>query len=155
MTETPATLIDITKAIQLSLAPAFLLAGIGGLLNVMTGRLARIIDRGRMLTESPQYVALCEEGQLQPELQGLERRRFYISVAVTSCTVAALLLCLVIATLFMEVMFSVPFKWVIGTLFAFSTIALVVSLAFFLREVHIAMRTIHIPTFDPKNKQTV
>ena len=44
---------DIPQAIQLALAPVFLLTGIAGLLNIMTGRLARIIDRGRKLVEQP------------------------------------------------------------------------------------------------------
>jgi Protein of unknown function (DUF2721) len=39
---------DLAKAIQLALAPVFLLSGIAALLGVMTGRLARIIDRGRL-----------------------------------------------------------------------------------------------------------
>ena len=42
---------DVSHAIQLALAPVFLLTGIAGMLNVMAGRLARIIDRGRQLTE--------------------------------------------------------------------------------------------------------
>ena len=44
---------NVSQAIQLALTPVFLLTGIGGLLNVMTGRLARIIDRGRYLAETP------------------------------------------------------------------------------------------------------
>ena len=43
---------DIGRAIQLALAPVFLLTGIAALLGVMAGRLARIIDRGRQLTET-------------------------------------------------------------------------------------------------------
>jgi hypothetical protein len=35
---------DVARAIQLALAPVFLLTGIAGLLNVMTNRLARIVD---------------------------------------------------------------------------------------------------------------
>ena len=42
---------DLAKAIQLALAPVFLLTGIGALLSVMTGRLARIMDRGRAFAE--------------------------------------------------------------------------------------------------------
>ena len=34
---------NLAKAIQLALAPVFLLTGIGALLAVMTGRLARIV----------------------------------------------------------------------------------------------------------------
>ncbi|MFT6552710.1 MAG: NADH/NAD ratio-sensing transcriptional regulator Rex, partial [Zhongshania marina] len=41
--------VTITHAIQQAVAPVFLLAGIGGILNVLTNRLARIIDRSRNL----------------------------------------------------------------------------------------------------------
>ena len=37
----------IAQTIQLSLGPVFMLAGIGALLNVLAGRLARIVDRAR------------------------------------------------------------------------------------------------------------
>jgi hypothetical protein len=138
--------IDVTRAIQLALAPVFLLTGIAGLLNVMAGRLARIIDRGRVLTETSLGPAPIDHGRLAVELQSLERRRRHTSAAITACTIAALLLCVDIVTLFLEVMFSAKLKWLIGALFAASTLALVVSLAFFLFEVHIAMQTMRIPS---------
>ena len=47
---TPDSSNDIASVIQLALAPAFLLTGIAGMLNVMAGRLSRIIDRGRVVT---------------------------------------------------------------------------------------------------------
>lgn len=144
MAPTPDSIIDVSKAIQLALAPVFLLTGIAGILNVIATRLARIIDRGRRLTEGRGTDALPVKAQLVQELDSLERRRHYASIAITACTVAALLLCTVIVTLFLEVVLDVPLRWLIGALFAASTLALVVGLAFFLREVHFAMQTIHI-----------
>lgn len=145
MTPTPDHLIDVTKAIQLALAPVFLLTGIAGMLNVMAGRLARVIDRGRKLTEAQGGALLHDRDDLIVELEGLDRRRHFASMAITACTIAALLLCMVVFTLFLEVMLDVTLRWLIGGLFASSTLGLVVGLAFFLREVHLAMRTIHIP----------
>src|SRR5262245_41067564 len=132
----PETISDVTKAIQLSLAPVFLLSGIAGLLNVMSGRLARIVDRVRALTERPKDVA-----RPHPELGRLERRRHLTRVAITACTIAALLLCITIATLFLEVMFHVTLKWLIGGLFTTAMLALIASLSLFLREVHVAMQS--------------
>jgi len=146
----PESVLDVTKAIQLSLAPVFLLTGIAGLLSVMAGRLARIIDRGRAITENGAAEGSPLREQLLGELQNLERRRFFISVAITACTIAALLLCMLIITLFLEGLLNAPLKWLIGTLFASSTLALIVSLSFFLREVHIATQTIHIPVLWEK-----
>ena len=148
MISTPGGMSDVAKAIQLALAPVFLLTGIAGMLSVMTGRLARIIDRGRTLTEDRGSAAPSEQDFL--ELESLERRRHSVSIAITACTIAALLLCMVIGTLFVEAMFEAPLQWLVGTLFTASTLALIVGLAFFLREVHLATRFLRIPNF--KNK---
>ena len=142
MTPPPDTLIDVSKAIQLALAPVFLLTGIAGILNVIATRLARIIDRGRALTEG--RVNLPDSDMLPMELGWLERRRHFASIAITACTIAALLLCMVIVTLFLEVMLDAPLRWLVGALFAASTLGLVVGLAYFLREVHLAMQSVQI-----------
>ena len=135
---------DVAGAIQLALAPVFLLTGIAGLLNVMAGRLARIIDRGRAFTEGRVMAPASGEAALDLERQNLERRRHLTSVAVTSCTIAALLVCMVIAVLFLEIMIQAPLKWLIGALFTVAMVALVIGLTYFLREVHLAMQTVRI-----------
>jgi hypothetical protein len=137
---------DLAHAIQLALAPVFLLTGIAGILNVMTGRLARIIDRGRELTEQSVADEVRRAATVQRELQSLERRRHLASAAITGCTFSALLVCLVIAALFLEVLVQIELKWLVGALFTCSTVALVVGLAYFLREVHLATHTVRIPT---------
>jgi hypothetical protein len=135
---------EFARAIQLALAPAFLLSGIAALLNVMTGRLARIVDRGRSLVEghivfaSPQFVSI------DVEKHELEQRRHLTSIALTVTTIAALLVCVVIAGLFVEVMLDASLKWLISAVFAAAMLTLVVGLTFFLREVHLAMHTVRI-----------
>jgi hypothetical protein len=136
---------DVPQAIQLALGPVFLLTGIAGILNVMTGRLARIIDRGRHLTEGAHPLAAELAQVVGAELRSLDRRRYLASAAIVACTLAALLVCLVIAALFLEVLLSVSLKWLAGALFTSATLALVVGLAFFLREVHLATTTVRIP----------
>ncbi len=135
---------EVGHAIQLALAPAFLLTGIGALLNVMTGRLARIIDRGRYLTEHPGRTPAALGAQIAREFASLERRRHLASSAITACTLSALLVCMVIAALFLEVLLDFDLKWFIGVLFTGTTLALVVGLGYFLREVHLATSTIRI-----------
>ena len=131
---------DVGQAIQLALTPVFLVTGIAALLGVMTGRLARIIDRWRQLTESPGGISL--HAQLALEFGSLQRRRYLASSAITACTLAALLICMVIVLLFMEVLLNFEFKWLIGTVFTGSTFALVIGLGYFLVEVHLASTTI-------------
>ena len=137
-------LTDVGHAIQLALAPVFLLTGIAGILNVMAGRLGRIIDRARFLTETGEGERLLTPEKLTDELASLERRRHLASAAITSCTLSALLVCTVIVALFLEVLMQWPLKLLEGVLFTCSTVALVVGLAYFLREVHLATQTVRI-----------
>jgi len=125
----------VATAIQLALAPVFLLTGIAGILNVISGRLSRIVDRGRALSEGRNASVPAQAVRL--ELQVLERRHRWTSVAMAACTVAAFLVCAVIATLFVEALFSAPLDGLIGVLFTGAMLALVIGLAFFMREVHL------------------
>lgn len=143
MTTSPESVYTVTNAINLALAPVFLLSGIAGLLVVMTGRLGRIIDRGRVLYEREGDTS-DEASALHQELRQLEHRRHFASLAITSCTVAALLVCLVICVLFIEVIVGAPLSWPIGGLFTLATLALVFGLICFLREVRAATRTVRI-----------
>lgn len=141
---TPVNISDVAKVIQLALAPVFLLTGIAGILNVMTGRLSRIIDRGRLLIEDQSKILVYGEEFINIEIQKLEQRRHLASISITSCTISALLTCMVITALFLEVMLNVQLNWIIAFLFTISTLALVIGLSFFLREVHLATKTIRI-----------
>ena len=40
---------DLAQVIQIVVAPIFMLTGIAGFLNVMSGRLGRIVDRARIM----------------------------------------------------------------------------------------------------------
>ena len=146
----PEDITNVTRAIQLALAPVFLLTGIAGLLNVMTNRLARIVDRARAIQKNPDADAFPGEESFGLRLHRLERRRHFTSIAITACTIAALLLCTVVATLFLEAILDVHLSWLIAALFTGSTLGLVVGLGFFLREVHLATQMrIRVPATSP------
>ena len=134
----------ISHAIQLAIAPVFLLTGIAGLLGVMANRLARVIDRARQLEQI--WPTLHEEDRkaAREELDNLERRRHLVSWSINFCTSAALIVCLVIVTLFLEEFFSRNFRWLAGLLFVSAMIALIGGLFSFLREVHLATRVVRI-----------
>ena len=65
---------DIAHLIQLSIAPVFLLTGVGTLLNVLSGRLARIIDRSRVLEHRLDTPEPPHASAIVYELHVLERR---------------------------------------------------------------------------------
>ena len=134
----------ISHAIQLAIAPVFLVTGIAGLLGVMANRLARVIDRARVIEQA--WKEMDEEARIsaREELDNLERRRHLVSWSINFCTSAALLVCLVIVTLFLDEFFTKDFRWFAGVLFVSAMFLLIGGLASFLREVHLATRVVRI-----------
>lgn len=134
----------IVHAIQLAVAPVFLLTGLGALLGVMTSRLGRVIDRARLLEE--RWGALDEAARVATsmELAVLARRARLAGYAINLCTSAALLICIVIATLFIDVFTATDLKWLVGALFVIAMIAVIGGLISFLREVYLATHTLRI-----------
>lgn len=128
-------------AIQLAIAPVFLLTGIAGLLGVMATRLARVIDRARSFERTWSGLDADARAAAQREIRTLERRRRVCSWSINFCTTAALLVCVVIVTLFMEEFFAANLKWVAGALFVGAMVAVICGLACFLREVYLATHT--------------
>ncbi len=134
----------ISHAIQLAIAPVFLLTGIAALLGVMATRLARIIDRARYWEQTWEKLDDRARAAARSELANLERRRHLASWAINFCTSAALLVCIVIAALFVEAFFSADLKWLAGVLFIGVMIALIGGLGCFLREVYVATHTVRV-----------
>jgi len=79
---TGAAVTTIAHQIQLAVAPVFLLAGIGAILNVMVGRLARIVDRARNLEEIHPRSTGPEHDRHVWELRIIDRRISVINNAI-------------------------------------------------------------------------
>jgi amino acid transporter len=129
-------------AIQLAIAPVFLLTGIASLLGVIANRLARIIDRGRVLKHSWGTMNKQMRVAARRELDVLEARRRLTSSSITFCTGAALLICLVIVLLFIDAMMAINMRWLAGSLFVLAMLSVIGGLASFLREVYLATHSI-------------
>jgi hypothetical protein len=125
---------DIARVIQLALAPAFLLTGVGSLLNVFANRLARIVDRTRVLE-----VRVEPGGDSPDELEVLRRRGELVRWAITMGTGAALLVSLVIGFAFLGFLLGVNFALVVAGLFVAAMAALTLALWLFLWEVTLAV----------------
>lgn len=140
----PENALLVQQAIQLSVAPVFLLTGIAGLLGVMASRLARIIDRAREVCRRRGSVDAAGVLVARLELAGLERRRHLASWSINCCTGAALLVCTVIVTLFIEEFVGANLKWLAGAQFIAAMLSVIAGLSCFLAEVYIATHTSRI-----------
>jgi hypothetical protein len=134
----------IAHAIQLAIAPVFLLTGIGSLLAVMANRLGRIIDRARVLEHAWHNLSNGERLDARQELGNLAHRATFTSWAINLGAFSALLVCALIAALFVEAIAGMNLRWLVGALFILAMVALSAGVVCFLREVHVATHTLRI-----------
>lgn len=132
--ETALNVLNIGHAIELAVAPVFLLTGIGAILSVLTNRLGRSVDRYRVLNELPTR----RDTVHAHELEILTQRVRWIHRAISLCTTAALLISIVIVTLFLGSFAKVNVSLAITLLFIAAMFTLIIGLLSFLREIHLA-----------------
>ena len=131
--------VTIAQVIQIAVAPVFLLAGISALLGVMTNRLARVIDRSRILQRGMKQVSDTDSiRQIDREMAKLLKRGQLINYAIALATGSALSVCLVIMTLFLGGMVGGNFSTAIAVLFILCMGMLIIALVLFITEVFIA-----------------
>ena len=133
-----STSIEVASAIQLAVAPAFLLTGIGATLTVMTNRLARIIDRFRVLNEIHSKVS--NDDLIELKLLRLRAKWTHWAIALT--TSSALLTCIVIALIFIGTEIQFNFDQFIAFLFIVAMSALILGLISFTREVTLSKNVV-------------
>jgi len=136
----------ISSVIQLSVAPVFLLTGVGALLGVITNRLTRVVDRARQIEERLPTAIPDERHKLDHELLNLERRARLIYRAITLLVLSALLVCALVVGLFVTAYYawSPDLTRLLAAIFSVAMLALITGLLLFLREVYIATQTLRI-----------
>jgi len=131
---------DITRVIQLAVAPVFLLTAVATLITALNNRLGRIVDRRRVVQERLAALADAALATAKSELDVLSRRIRIIYGAILAAVSGALLVCLVVALAFLGALFAVDLSRLVAVMFVLAMLALVVCLTGFLREVFLAVR---------------
>jgi len=135
----------IAQTIQLALAPVFMLVAIGNIMNILSSRLARIVDRSRVLqqlhpeTDGPEHDAVVREIRL------VARRIHLIGRAFLLLVIAGLCVGITVVLLFVEDMASVDLKPLVSITFVASLALLIGALLLFLRETREATAALRIP----------
>jgi hypothetical protein len=138
----PIPVTQIAHLIQLAIAPVFLLAGVGAILNVLAQRLARVVDRARALEAELASYDEAARGRALCEIALLERRMRVVNLAISACTASALFVCLVVALLFVADLTEFAFGQIVAVLFIVTMLFLIVGLILFLYEIRLAMRSL-------------
>lgn len=152
--QTTTAVSAIAHTIELSIAPVFLISGIGAILAVLTSRLSRIVDRSRALEAEPP-ADMGQATTVGVELKLLFRRAKLINESITLCTVTALLISAVIAILFMGAFLQFDISVPVALLFIAGMGSFFLGLLAFLREIFLATSSLRIgPHRFPRGQPT-
>lgn len=135
----PDNAIDVTRLIQLAVAPVFLLTAVGTIIGVLSTRLGRVVDRSRTLEDRLRQ--LPPEGQkaVREELNVLTRRVRLVYASITLAVVCALFVGLLIAVAFVDAFVAIDLSQFIGLLFIGAMLSFILALMVFLREIFLAV----------------
>lgn len=139
---------NIGSAIQQALAPVFLLTAIGAMLNVLVHRLSRVVDRARQLEGQMSDYPAERRRIAMDDLAVLAKRMTAANWAIALCTMSVLLVCLVVALLFLEQLAGNKLDVAIAWMFIAATLLLTGGLMLFLWEVQLALRSVRVRAAD-------
>lgn len=135
-------LATVTHGIQLAVAPVFLLTAVSGIIAAGAGRLARIIDRARLLEERLE-AGLVNEGRavkMYAELQQLRRRGWLVNGCIALLTSCSLLIGITIILLFLGETSELPIFKIATVCFLSGVVCFLLALICFLGETLLATR---------------
>lgn len=132
----------VQQVVQLSLAPAFLLSGIGAIMNVIMSRMIWISQRIENIDEKMEAHRTAKQTR---ELAWLMRRRKLMQGAIMFSTAAAVMISLVIGLLFISAYITAQIGTLIASLWVLTMLLLVTGLGFFLYETRLAARGAQVP----------
>lgn len=134
---------DIAHLIQTSVAPVFLLSGVAATLGVLTSRLARAVDRARSI-EAKLETHTGDPQHLLYDLEILVRRARYLNTAISLSVISAVMVALVVVTLFANAFFEAGLALTIALLFVGAMLLLTGAFVAFFIEVRVATMALRI-----------
>lgn len=135
----------IAQTIQLALAPVFVLVAIGNILNILSNRLGRIVDRARHLQTRHGQTEGAEHDIVVREIRFADQRIKLIGQAIRLLVISGLSIGMTVAILFLEEIVSMSLERVAAGFFIVSVGLLMWALTLFLRETQIAAAALRIP----------
>ncbi len=140
----PLPLVDsgtITHAIQLAVAPVFLLTAVAGMIGAVAGRLARIIDRARLVEDRASATTDAEFlGRAMAELAELRQRGRLANGCIALLTLCGFLIGFTIILLFLSETLELQGARIALGSFLGAVVSFLLALVCFLVETWIATR---------------
>jgi len=135
---------NAVEIIQLALAPIFLIVGIGTLVNVATGRVARVIDRARWFEDLAREQPLRIDRRAKHEIRTLNKRMRLANWSINFLIASALVICFDVILLMINGLISTSLDTTILVTFMVSILCLTGGLIAFFFEVSLATASLKI-----------
>lgn len=135
----------IAQTIQLALAPVFVLVAMGNILNLLSSRLGRVVDRARALQDRHMATEGADHDEVVAEIRMIDRRIALITRAIRLMVISGLLVGGTVAVLFLEELIDWKLQRVAAATFLAAIGLLMWALVLFLRETQIAAQQLRIP----------
>ncbi len=135
----------IAQTIQLALAPVFVLVAIGNILNLLSGRLGRVVDRSRQLQDRFTRTEGPDREELVAEIRMIDQRISLITRAIRLMVIAGLSIGVTVAVLFLEELVRLNLQRLAAATFLLAVGLLMWALVLFLREIQVSAQQLRIP----------
>jgi hypothetical protein len=146
------TLSSFLPIIQLAITPVILISGMGALMITLTNRMARIVDRTRVLAEAMPAALPEDRKHLESQLDIMWRRALLLRRAVTSNGLSMLVSCLLVVAIFAAAMLGWQLQGLMLALFSASILFLIASLVDFLRDIFVSLHALHLQVERARNR---
>lgn len=135
----------IAQTIQLALAPVFVLVAIGNIMNLLSSRLGRVVDRARHLQDQHIATAGPAHDMVVAEIRLIDRRIHLVTRAILLLVISGLAIGITVAVLFCQQLVGADLQLVAAATFLVAIGLMMWALVLFLRETRVAAEQLRIP----------
>lgn len=135
----------IAQTIQLALAPVFLMVAIGGIMNMLSHRLGRVVDRSRQLQGSHGATEGMDHDHVVREIRVVNTRLMLLNRAILLLVCSGLTIGATVVMLFLAEFAHVQLQAVAAGAFIVAVMFLMAGLLMFLQETRLATAALKVP----------
>ena len=135
----------IAQTIQLALAPVFVLVAIGNIMNLLSTRLGRVVDRSRALQERHGNTVGPEHDMVVREIRVVDARIRLIGRALRLLVGSGLAIGITVAVLFLQELVETDLQRIAAGTFLLAVGMMMWALVLFLHETQAASAALKIP----------
>jgi hypothetical protein len=136
------TLESLIPTLQLAIGPVILISGVGLLLLCMTNRIARVVDRARLVAADCEIVGDDELETCYAKLAILSQRARILRSSIAMAAFSVLLVAVLVIMLFCGALFRVEIASVVIVLFVGCMLSLIGSLGLFIWDVNLSLKAL-------------